>query len=91
MASSPESPVYDGEVCRNLGITPVTSIADPEARIIRAIDNFRHLQQFHSAAQDTAAACDLIDRFDVELASFVGFTPVKKLDLMLWQWRPTKP
>jgi hypothetical protein len=86
----PESPVYDGEVCRNLGIKPIAPIIDPEARIIKAISNFRALERFHSAAKDTSVARDLIAAFDAALDSFAGFTAVKKLDLMLWQWRPPK-
>ena len=87
---NPESPVYDKEVCRNLGIKPIVT-TDPEVRLNGAITNFHAVQQFHSAANGTTAARELIDAFDAAFERFVSFTTVKKLDLMLWQWcRPAE-
>jgi hypothetical protein len=83
---NPESPVYDKEICKHLGIKQGT-IADPEVRLATAISNFGALRTFHSVAGKTRSASDLIEAFDRQFERFAGFTSVKKIDLMLWQWR----
>ncbi|WP_439407953.1 hypothetical protein ACNJX9_04535 [Bradyrhizobium sp. DASA03076] len=83
---NPECPVYDKEVCRNLGIRAVT-VTNPERRLNAAIDNFLVLQGFHAKAKGIRGISELIDAFDQHFEQFVTFTAIKKLDLMLWQWR----
>jgi hypothetical protein len=83
---NPENPIYDKEICKHLGIKQGT-IADPEARLATAISNFSALRTFHSAAIKTRGASDLIEAFDRQFERFGGFTSVKKIDLMMWQWR----
>ena len=83
---NPESPVYDKEICKHLGMKHATN-ADPEVRLAAAIRNFGALRTFHSEAIKTSSASALIETFDRQFERFACFTNVKKIDLMLWQWR----
>jgi hypothetical protein len=83
----PEAPVYDDWVCRNLGIRKPRAYKPPAVRLQDALEAYEKLIVFYREAMPSAIAGSLASEFDRRFPAFAHFTPVKKLDVLLWQMR----
>jgi hypothetical protein len=56
-------------------------------RLREAQTAYREIEQFFTSALQSNTVRDLNAEIDRRFGDFAHFTPTKKLDLLLWQWR----
>lgn len=81
---NPNMPAWDKYVLFNLGITMPKSYS---VTIDKCIHIYNKIISFYDSLLNSSDAKKMIEMFDKKLPSFVHFTKIKKIDLMLWQKR----
>lgn len=85
---NPDAPVYDSQVIKMLSLSKITRHRpDPQIRFRNALAAYHQIRDFYDQALPLPAARDLCNAFDVALPEFSQFTPLKKLDILIWQMR----
>lgn len=84
----PELPVFDSEVAERMGLKKPAQYLPAEERIRKSENLYRQLnEELNALLSNRQYTSELQPRFDVAFPAYTHFTPMKKLDLMLWQWR----
>jgi hypothetical protein len=86
----PGLPVYDKYVRENLGLAVPRSTDDPVARVENYVKLYSRLSRELTSLTQHAKFAILRKGFDTKFGPFAGFTDMKKLDLLLWQYRDAK-
>jgi len=83
----PELPVYDRYVQGNLSLAIPRQNEPAETRMRKFADIYSRLEVHMTRLVQTDAFRELKRRFDEKFSAYSHFTNVKKLDLLLWQYR----
>ncbi len=83
-------PVWDRHVLDNLGLRPPYSIRDIRRRLDRCGKLYSEIRASASTAIRKGCFAEWRRRFDGAFPQFKHFTDIKKLDLFLWQYRPSE-
>lgn len=83
----PELPVYDKYVRENLSLVIPRQNEPPENRVRGFIGVYSLLETQMTELVRSETFRELKERFDDRFSTYVHFTDVKKLDLLLWQYR----
>lgn len=84
---NPHRPVYDKIVLGHLGLRAPYPYMGRKIRLDRSIDNYHAIYEHHKKVIEYPAFGAEIDNWDGIFPKFSEFTPMKKLDLMLWLLR----
>ena len=84
----PDKPVYDKYVMVNLCLKIPGAHKRPEDRLVGLVAMYASLEEKVDAlVKDEIFKTMLKPAFDRRFGAFTGFTDVKKLDFLLWQYR----
>lgn len=83
----PELPVYDKHVRENLSLAIPRSNEPSEVRVRKFVDVYSRLSTQMAEHVQSHVFQELKGRFDNRFSAYAHFTDVKKLDLLLWQYR----
>ncbi len=83
----PELPVYDKYIRENLSLVIPRQNEPPEDRVREFIGVYSLLETQMTELVRSETFRELKKRFDDRFSTYVHFTDVKKLDLLLWQYR----
>jgi hypothetical protein len=83
----PELPVFDSKIRKNLKLSNPSSKL-PSVRFPQTVKVYGQLNdEMTKMLSNRLFTSDILPRFDSTFPDFAHFTPMKKLDLMLWQLR----
>ncbi len=83
---NPEMPIWDSEVLSSLNLKKPGYHLPKEERLKRTIELYRRLQEWYQKELEKPLAQSMITAFDAHIPN-CPITPVKKVDLVLWQTR----
>ena len=83
----PDKPVYDKYVRTNLSLVIPRPSEPAEQRIQKLAGVYSGLEAQMAMLTQSEAFQELKRRFDSKFPSYIHFTDMKKLDLLLWQYR----
>lgn len=83
-----DAPVYDSVVIKNLGISKPSFTKHKSIRMSNAVSVYDKICAFYAFTHSSEVALDLVKEFGRRLPEFAHFTPIKKIDILLWQMRP---
>jgi len=81
---NPNMPVWDQYVLLNAGIEKPQPYS---VTINKCVRTYEKVVEFYSKLLDSDESNEMIRLFDEKMPSYNYFTPIKKIDLMLWQKR----
>lgn len=84
----PELPVCDKYVCENLGLAIPGGYEPAERRVDRLVGLYDDLCRQVADLVKSAAFAELRKHFDSRHRDYSHLTDTKKLDLLLWKYRP---
>jgi hypothetical protein len=86
----PDMPVYDRYVRENLSLVIPRSTERPEHRVEGYVSVYGKLQAQQNQLMLSEQFPTLRHEFDDRFGAYAHFTDAKKLDLVLWQYRPRR-
>ncbi len=84
-------PVWDRHVLDNMGLKPPHWSRNPSRRLRRCEKLYEGIRTSTSRTIRKSEFEEWRSQFDDEFPQFSHFTDIKKLDLLLWQSRPSEP
>jgi hypothetical protein len=81
---NPNMPVWDQYVLLNAEIEKPQPYS---VTINKCVRTYEKVVEFYSKLLDSDESKEMIRLFDEKMPSYNYFTPIKKIDLMLWQKR----
>ena len=81
---NPNMPVWDQYVLLNAEIEKPQPYS---VTINKCVRTYEKVVEFYSKLLDSDESKEMIRLFDEKMSSYNYFTPIKKIDLMLWQKR----
>lgn len=79
---NPDKPIWDSHVLKQLGVVVPTGSVD--SRVQQCIEIYEKLENEYDTFMKTEKARELIRKFDVLQPNYVGISPVKKVDYLVW-------
>lgn len=79
---NPDKPIWDSHVLKQLGVVVPTGSVD--SRVQQCIEIYEKLENEYDIFMKTEKARELIRKFDVLQPNYVGISPVKKVDYLVW-------
>jgi hypothetical protein len=86
----PDMPVYDRYVRENLSLVIPRPTERPEQRVKAYVSVYGELQAQQNQLMLSEQFPTLRHEFDDRFGAYAHFTDAKKLDLVLWQYRPRR-
>ena len=79
----PQMPIWDSVVLARLGLKPISS-TNKEKRIQDAVEIYQTIEYWYRGFLQADGAQDILKQFDAAFSEYTGFSPVKKIDFLLW-------
>lgn len=84
---NPNLPVWDSEVLKRLKLKKPAAYKSKEQRFKETLNAYQEILKWYSKFLHTDEAKKMIKNFDKNIG-IINITPIKKIDLILWQTKP---